>query len=66
MPHPSTPPIGSTGTAKTFYGEFRGELIRHDPADQILPFRVRFFGRKVDGCKALWCSAFTPDLEVQP
>lgn len=65
MTQPNIPPIGATGTAKTFEGEFRGRLVKHDPADPLLPYRVRFT-RKIDGSKVLWCTAFTPDPEAQP
>lgn len=63
MSEPTIPPIGATGVASTFYGEFRGRLIKVDPADPYLPFRVRF-NRKIDGSKVLWCPTFTPDPET--
>lgn len=63
MTQPTIPPIGATGIARTFEGEFRGRLVKHDPNDPRLPYRVRFT-RKIDGSKVLWCPTFTPDPET--
>jgi hypothetical protein len=64
VPKATVPPIGAKGIASTFYGERPGTLIKYDPTDRVLPYRVQF-NERVDGCRTLWCSSFTPDPEQQ-